>query len=178
MASLSCERWLTWHSTKCHCRRCPTTLESTYTCTMTHRWCFYWIRLMFVFYLYFSLEYLEKLLWSVFLQSLIKPSRRPRLPDWRPLDPWNTRRLSSFFKKCNSVAQWALYAAPSLGSGPLLCSDRWTSPSPCQTAQKNRPAIWLTNLPLLSPLFLPHPLHLACQLLPFLLSPPAPLLLL
>lgn len=30
MVSLNSERWLTWHSTTCRCRRCPTTLESTY----------------------------------------------------------------------------------------------------------------------------------------------------
>lgn len=60
------------------------------------------------------------------------------------------------FKECNFVAQWALRRW-AVCSGPLLRPDRWRSPSLCQAAQTNRPAIWLTNLPLLFPLLLLHP---------------------
>lgn len=84
-------------------------------------------------------------------------------PDWRPstqLDCWYIRRLSRFSRSVILLPS-GLWCSRSLGSGPLLCSDRWKSPSPCQAAQTNRPAIWLNNLPLLSPLSLPHPLFSA-----------------
>lgn len=82
------------------------------------------------------------------------------LPDWRPctwIHPWYMRRLSRFSKSV-IVLLSGLRCSWSLGRGPLLCSDRWRSPSPCQAAQTNRPAIWLTNLPLLSPLSSLQPL--------------------
>lgn len=63
--------------------------------------------------------------------------------------PWYITRPSGFSRSV-ILSPSGLRGSRSLGSGPLLCSDRWRSPSPCQAAQTNRPAIWLTNLPLLS----------------------------